>query len=202
MNVALSPNWAKSLAPRATASRSQRNWNFWTSFMNSRIAVSRTPTRTCVLTKMIFYFCHGLDPREQTIQPSKIPDALFVPGVCVCTYVCNIYIYIWSRVEHRKHKHAIKNRITKKSNSTGRVTRKIKKTIKKTQNKQKQMHFPQFFVLFFVFSCLSCWRVVLFLFFFLLFPWFCFSSLFFMFALFFCYYFYLSNPIFSVLLDS
>jgi len=82
----------------------------------------------------------------------------------------------------------------KKNKSTGRITRRNKKQEKQNKNKKKQnLHFPQFLFCLFLFC------------FFLFFPWFWFSSLFFLFALvllFFCFFIFLSNPIFSVLLDS
>ena len=83
---------------------------------------------------------------------------------CVCVHMYVIYIYMIpcrtqkTQTRNQKPNHQ-KKQLDRKSHQ------KNQKNNKKTQNKQKQMHFPQFFVLFFFFSCLSCWRVVLFLFF-------------------------------------
>ena len=118
--------------------------------MNSRIAVSRTPTRTCVLTKMIFYFCHGFDPREQTIQPSKIPDALFVPGVCVYTYVCNIYIcVIPCRTENTNTQS--KTESPKKATRQEESPEKSKKQLKKLKINKNKCIFLSFLYCFLFF---------------------------------------------------
>ena len=118
-------------------------------------------------------------------------------------------LLLWPRVEQRKwilaknkktKKNRNKNRITKKTNRQEETEKKQKKQ-KKNKNKSKLRKMQVLFFFFFIFFWFFCFFLVFFLFF----PWFWFSSLFFLFALvlfFFVFLFFLSNPIFSVLLDS